>query len=60
MNMGEIINIIETLYGLNSMVSLRFIGLEQTPTVEDMMEINKVIGECIKGLREIVKEEEWR
>lgn len=47
----EIENIAEELYDLNAKISIKYIRMKGTPTLDDMIIINQKIGEAIKKLR---------
>ena len=39
------------LYGINSIISLRWIGMKEKPIEEQIIQLNKVLGELIKDIR---------
>lgn len=50
---------IERLYNLNANISLHYIGIKgNNPTLKIMEEMNKTLGEIIKNLRELMREED--
>ena len=53
---SQIEEVINTLYGFNSqIVSLKWIGMNRTPTKDEIIDSNKLIGEQIKKLRDVIE-----
>jgi len=47
----KVLELIDKLYTLNSFISLAWIGLNVYPKKEDILYLNKLLGETIKFLR---------
>lgn len=43
----------EKLYEVNAKISLKFIALKQKPTLKDMEQLNCMLGQIIKEIREL-------
>ena len=51
--MKTIKEIAERIYSLNAQISLKWIGMRQQPKEPEISDLNKILGEVIKNLREI-------
>ena len=51
--MKTIKEIAERIYSLNAQISLKWIGMRQQPKELEISDLNKILGEVIKDLREI-------
>ena len=47
------LEVAEELYYLNADISLLYVAKRRKPTFENIVEINRRIGECIKKLRTV-------
>lgn len=58
--------IAERLYNLNAQISFKWIGLRKQPTELEISDLNRILGEAIKDLREIsetnenTRKKEWK
>lgn len=48
----------DRLYSLNAQISLKWIGMRQTPKDTEITLLNRALGEIIKQIREIRENEE--
>ena len=46
----------EKLYNINAGISLKCVALKQLLSYDDIVELNKVLGEIIKAIRELEEE----
>ena len=43
----------KTIYSVNALISIRFIGMKKTPTEEEWLSINDALANCIRRLRNL-------
>ena len=42
----------DKLYNINRQISLRWIGLNEKPNMDEIMKLNEILGEVIKEIRD--------